>query len=57
LRNDQDDELESYHVVPAGDVKPHVASETCWCRPELDPDDDALIYIHNPLDGRDKRVN
>lgn len=61
MKDDQphhpDDDVECYHVVPAYDLKEHVASAGCWCRPELDPDDDAMIYIHNPLDGRDRRLN
>lgn len=61
MKNDPDaiaeDDFESYHVVPSGDLKTHVASENCWCNPTLEHDAESMLYIHNPLDRRDKRLN
>lgn len=57
LESDGLEDLEVYHVVPGNDRKEHCASALCWCEPEFDPDAPGLVYVHNALDGRDKRLH
>ena len=40
------------HVIPVDDLRPHDPSQSCWCRPYLDADDDRVI-VHNSMDGRE----
>jgi hypothetical protein len=42
------------HVVPISDMREHETSRTCWCHPTLDDDEDALVWVHHSLDGREK---
>ena len=47
------DKTTDVHVIPGGDLKAHESSRNCWCKPE--PDEDASnLFVHNPLDGRDR---
>jgi len=40
----------AFHLLPINDLKPHEASEACWCHPERD---DYGSVAHNALDGRE----
>lgn len=40
------------HVMPLGDLREHEESEQCWCKPQPDVDEPAVL-IHNALDGRE----
>lgn len=42
-------QVEEMHVVPLDDLREHVLTPDCWCRPR---DDDGVV-IHNSLDGRE----
>jgi len=41
------------HVVPINDLRPHVESVACWCRPYLYDEDGSETYVHEALDQRD----
>lgn len=41
--------MELIHVVPLGDLREHVSSLDCWCKPR---DDDGVV-IHNSMDQRE----
>ena len=44
---------EALHVVPINDLREHVASKDCWCKPtEDDKFDD--IWIHHAMDRREE---
>ena len=47
--------MEVIHVIPLGDLREHIAAQSCWCGPELDDDHDLAgnIWIHHSLDGRE----
>jgi len=41
------------HVVPLNDLREHVASKDCWCKPTEDegwPD----IWVHHAMDQREQ---
>lgn len=40
------------NVTPMNDLKEHVHSMRCWCKPKRD-DEDERIIIHNSADGRE----
>lgn len=40
------------HVTPVDDLREHVESRTCWCRPVEDSDEPSVV-IHNAMDGRE----
>jgi hypothetical protein len=40
-----------FHVYPLGDLREHVKSSECWCKPNNDRDEN--IFEHNALDGRE----
>lgn len=40
------------HVIPINDVYKHKNSIDCWCHPERDDEEQAVI-IHNSRDGRE----
>lgn len=43
------------HVIPIKDMRPHLETRTCWCRPEVEGTNagrDAIV-IHAAADGRD----
>jgi hypothetical protein len=44
------DEQGERHVIPLDDLKPHVYTIDCWCKPYLD---DAII-VHNSMDRREE---
>lgn len=41
------------HVIPENDIKGHIVSSDCWCRPEDDELADEYVWIHNAKDGRE----
>jgi hypothetical protein len=41
------------HVIPILDLKDHTATESCWCKPVEDSEQDDL-FIHNSMDGREE---
>lgn len=43
--------MPSGHVLPEGDLRPHVESGACWCRPEHD--DEYGVFVHHSLDLRE----
>ena len=58
VERDEDDECEDeIHVIPARDQKEHLLTPNCWCAPYIDLDADCEVYVHNALDGRDKRFH
>lgn len=42
----------SSHVIPMGDLKDHECTGECWCRPEIDDEDDMIV--HNAMDRREE---
>lgn len=40
------------HVVPVGDLREHVPSAGCWCRPTRD-DESPEVLVHHSMDGRE----
>ena len=44
--------MEDLHVVPINDLKPHLDSSTCPCKPRLFIEF-GKIWIHNSWDGRE----
>lgn len=44
---------EALHVVPVNDLREHVDSKECWCRPTEDeecPD----LWVHHSMDRREE---
>jgi len=43
------------HVLPVEDLREHVESRSCWCRPRTEflPTLGVLLVTHNALDGRE----
>lgn len=45
------------HVLPVGDLRVHVETRDCWCKPtllaEADADGDVIVVAHNSYDGRE----
>lgn len=37
------------HVIPLDDLRHHVESAACWCRPY----DDEGVWVHNSMDRRE----
>lgn len=42
-----------WHVIPLDDLRFHLESVTCWCRPTVDEADN--ICVHHALDRRETR--
>lgn len=40
------------HIVPVDDLREHVLMSSCWCSPNIDPED--FLAIHNSADEREK---
>jgi hypothetical protein len=38
------------HIIPVHDLRDHIESADCWCRPELDED----LFVHHSMDGREQ---
>jgi hypothetical protein len=41
------------HVVPINDLRPHIASPNCWCKPTED-DEYPDVWVHNSMDEREQ---
>jgi hypothetical protein len=43
------------HVLPVDDLRPHVETRDCWCRPRVEQDPHMVIalVIHESADGRE----
>jgi hypothetical protein len=39
------------HIVPLNDLRGHIESPDCWCKPI---DTDPGVWSHNSLDGREE---
>lgn len=39
------------HVMPIGDLRPHIAEARCWCGPRQD-EQDGFVIIHDAIDLR-----
>ena len=46
-----DDEAQKVHVYPLGDLRLHIISKDCWCRPTWC--DEGEVYLHNAMDRRE----
>ena len=42
--------VQLWHILPINDLKPHIESKDCWCRPLVEDG----ICVHNSMDGREK---
>jgi hypothetical protein len=42
----------SVHVIPNNDLREHVSSADCWCRPSQD-EDEPLLWVHHSMDQRE----
>lgn len=53
-RGNQNDEQSTgiIHVLPINDLRPHVESKYCLCKPIIE--ENGLLIIHNAFDGRDR---
>lgn len=38
------------HVIPINDLREHLESEKCWCKPDLDEN----VCVHHSMDQREK---
>jgi hypothetical protein len=43
---------EAVHVVPLNDLREHIASVDCWCKP-IEDDDFPDVWVHHSMDGRE----
>ena len=44
---------ETIHVVPLNDLKEHIDSVACRCRPSVEMVKRSRVVIHNSFDGRE----
>jgi nicotinamide mononucleotide adenylyltransferase len=44
---------EALHIVPINDLREHIASTDCWCKPTEDVKFDD-IWIHHSMDKREE---
>ena len=44
---------EALHIVPINDLREHVASKDCWCKPTED-DQIEDVWIHHAMDEREE---
>jgi hypothetical protein len=44
---------EKVHTMPEGDLREHLESRDCWCKPRPD-DDDPTVWVHNSMDRREE---
>lgn len=45
------------HVYPTNDLRDHVFSPKCWCKPVLDEEEGGRLWVHNAMDQREKYEN
>lgn len=41
------------HVLPVNDLREHIESEECWCRPRIEDEPNGQVIVHNSMDGRE----
>jgi hypothetical protein len=41
------------HVLPVNDLRGHLESDTCWCRPRREEEGASAIIVHNAMDQRE----
>lgn len=51
--NDNDTPGDIIHTVPIDDLRPHLDSWDCPCRPRREEIGASVHYIHNSWDGRE----
>lgn len=51
-----EDEDGRIHVMPINDIREHQSEMSCWCRPQVDVDDDEVV-VHNSADMREENEN
>lgn len=44
------------NIYPINDIKEHTEDIDCPCGPELSYQEDEVIVLHKPYDGRDKEM-
>jgi hypothetical protein len=42
--------MNDLHVTPINDLRDHILSADCWCKPEWDEG----IFVHNSMDRREE---
>lgn len=45
--------LNEIHTMPVNDLREHVESADCWCRPKQD-EEEPQLWIHNSMDRREE---
>ncbi len=43
---------EFIHIVPMHDLRDHIDSIECWCRPVVD-EEEPRVVVHNSMDRRE----
>lgn len=41
------------HVIPENDLREHVSTPDCWCKPSQD-DEEPSLWVHHSLDRREE---
>ena len=41
------------HCMPVGDLREHVESRDCWCRPNVD-EEFPMVVVHQSMDRREE---
>lgn len=41
------------HIMPTNDLRDHVDSTDCWCKPTQD-DENSNLFIHHSMDRREE---
>jgi hypothetical protein len=41
------------HIMPINDLRPHITSPDCWCKPTVD-DDYPVFWVHHSIDEREQ---
>ena len=44
---------EPIHTIPVDDLREHMESRECWCKPRQD-EDEPHVWIHNSMDRREE---
>jgi hypothetical protein len=47
---------EVVHVVPVNDLREHIASKDCWCKP-TEEDGWPDVFVHHAMDKREEYEN
>lgn len=47
------DSAKEIHVMPMNDLREHVDSRDCWCKPTPDGDE-PLVIVHHSMDRREE---